>query len=448
MPPSAQGATANAAVAASLAATPRWSQPTLVAFRFFVVYLSLYVLLTQMLTSLLFVTTNDSGAFEVDMTSPARAIVVWLASHVFGIAHPIVTRETGSGDRIYDWIVLVVILVSAIVGTVIWCILDRKRENYARFQSWFRVFIRFSLAATMLTYGASKVIPLQMPFPNLDRLLEPYGNLSPMGVLWAFVGSSSAYEIFVGCAETLGGLLLFSARTTALGALVCLADGIQVLLLNMTYDTPVKLLAFHLIVFSLFLLAPDAKRLANVFLLNRAAPPSTEAPRFRTPLANRAALGVQILVAAFLVLGNAYNSISEYKLFGEGAPKSPLYGIWNVEDFTLDGQARPALLTDTQRWRRMVFIYPRYMSIYGMDDTPRFYGFSLNVNATTFELAGGGPKGWKADFSFSRPSPAELIVDGSMDGHKIHAQLAAQDISKFQLVSRGFHWVSEFPYNR
>ena len=392
MPPAAQGVSASEISAERFAtdATRPWTLPARVAFRFFVLYLGIYVLLTQMFTSLVLVTTNDSGAFELDVTRPAKAIVVWLAAHVFRIGHPIVTFETGSGDRIYDWIVLVVILVSAILATIVWCILDRKRENYVKLHSWFRVFVRFSLAATMLVYGASKILPLQMPFPDLRRMIEPFGNFSPMGVLWTFIGASPAYEFFVGCAEALGGLLLFSSRTTTLGALVCLADGIQVFLLNMTYDTPVKLLSFHLIVFSLFLLAPDARRLANVFLLNRPAPPSSEAPLFRSVRANRIALAVQILVALYLVVGNAYNAISEYgSPFGSGAPKSPLYGIWNVEDFALDGQSRPPLLTDALRWHRLVFDYPQFMSIYAMDDTARVYRISFDKSAATFELTSG-----------------------------------------------------------
>src|SRR5208282_4219864 len=119
--------------------------------------------------------------------------------------------------------------------------LDRRRENYFSLYKWFRLFIRFSLASQMLSYGWAKAIPLQMPFPSLVKLLEPYGNFSPMGVLWSSVGSSQAYEIFAGCAEMLGGILLLVPRTTMLGALVCLAATTQVFMLNMAYDVPVKL---------------------------------------------------------------------------------------------------------------------------------------------------------------------------------------------------------------
>jgi len=41
-----------------------------------------------------------------------------------------------------------------------------------------------------------------------------------------------------------------------------------------------------------------------------------------------------------------------------------------------------------------------------------------------------------------------LILDGNMDSHKIHMQLQRMDRSKFVLVSRGFHWISEYPFNR
>src|SRR4026208_2091617 len=99
----------------------------------------------------------------------------------------------------------------------------------------------------MVAYGMIKAIPLQMPAPGLTRLLEPFGNFSPMGVLWYSVGASRPYEIFAGCAELAAGILICIPRTATLGALICLADAIQIFTLNMSYDVPVKLFSFHLI---------------------------------------------------------------------------------------------------------------------------------------------------------------------------------------------------------
>lgn len=430
------------------ATAPRWGVPKRIAFRFCFLYFGLYVVLTQMFTSLVLFTTNDSGAFEFDTTAPARAIVVWLASHVFRIGHPIVTVETGSGDRYYDWIILFCILTLAVLGTALWSAVDRTRESYPKVYTWFRLFIRFALAATMFTYGAAKVLPLQMSFPSLARLLEPYGNFSPMGVLWSSIGASPAYEIFAGSAEMLGGLLLIFPRTSTLGALVCLADATQIFMLNMTYDVPVKLLAFHLILISLFLLSFDCKRLANFFVLDRPAASSAERPLFRSRRANRIALAVQIVFGLWLIGANLYSSVSVYSVYGPGRPKSPLYGIWNVQDLTVDGQSREPLPTATSRWRRLVFDSPQYMTAQNMDDSFHGYGATIDAKSKTLALSSFADKNWKANFSFTEPVPNQLVLDGTMDGKKIHAQLELLDRSKLLLVSRGFHFISERPFNR
>jgi dihydrodipicolinate synthase/N-acetylneuraminate lyase len=44
-----------------------------------------------------------------------------------------------------------------------------------------------------------------MSYPSLTRLLQPFGTLSPMGVLWTSMGSAPAYEIFAGCAQVAAG---------------------------------------------------------------------------------------------------------------------------------------------------------------------------------------------------------------------------------------------------
>lgn len=95
-----------------------------------------------------------------------------------------------------------------------------------------------------------------MPGPTLAQLLQPYGTLSPASVLWLQVGSSHPYEMALGAVEVIAGLLLFVPRTAVLGTMLSLASMAQVFLMNMTFDVPVKLLSFHLLLISLVLLAP------------------------------------------------------------------------------------------------------------------------------------------------------------------------------------------------
>ena len=66
----------------------------------------------------------------------------------------------------------------------------------------------------------------------------------------------------------------------------------------------------------------------------------------------------------------------------------------------------------------------------------------------TLVLTKGSDKNWKATFTFQRPTPNRLTLDGEMDGRKTQMQLQLVDRTKFLLLSRGFHWIQEYPLNR
>jgi hypothetical protein len=423
---------------------PCWNLITRIAFRFCLTYFGLFCLCTQILGGL-FPITKD-GIPDLGTLWPMRQMVFWTAAHVFHITKPLVYQDNGSGDKTFDWVSSFCMMVVALLATGIWSILDRRRGHYVTLYKWFRLFIRFALASEMILYGLAKVIPLQMPFPSLIRLLEPFGNFSMMGVLWSAIGSSPAYEVFTGCAETLGGLLLIFPRTTKLGALVCLADLTQVLMLNMTYDVPVKLFSFHLLLMAMLLLAPEFRRLADFFLSNRPVGPSSETQLFGTIRANRIALAVQIILGIWLVGMNAYSSRDGWHTYGGGRPKSPLYGIWNVDQLSIDGQLRSPLLNDYDRWRRAIFDAPNRMAFQRMDDS--YARFGAEINGNTLALSKDDDKNWKANFYCQRVAKDQMTMDGNMDGHRIHAQLQLVDLNKFLFVSRGFHWIQEYPFNR
>jgi hypothetical protein len=269
-----------------------------------------------------------------------------------------------------------------------------------------------------------------------------------MGVLWSSIGASPGYEVFAGCAELLGGVLLIIPRTATLGAFVCLADMTQVFMLNMTYDVPVKLLSFHLLLISVVLLAPDFQRLADFFFLNRPAGPSRQFPIFAGLRANRIALWAQILVGVWLLGMNFYGGWVNWHSYGGGRAKSEFYGIWDVDQLVIDGQVRAPLLTDYGRWRRAIFDFPRGLLLQRMDDSLVGYRVSIDVGRGTLVLADPAKKNVKGDMQFQRPKQDQLILDGTLEGQKVRMQLRLLELQKFLLVGRGFHWVQEHPFNR
>ena len=424
----------------------RWPLALRVAFRFCLVYFGLFCLTTQVLGGLINIPKVDIP--DLATLLPLRQFIFWVAAHLFRISQPLVYDGSGSGDKTFDWVMCFSFLVIAALTTVIWSILDRKRASYIGMHKWFRLFLRFALGGQMLIYGFVKLFPMQMPFPNLVRLLEPFGNFSPMGVLWYSIGASPAYEKLCGSAELLAGILLLIPGVTLLGALVTAAVASEIFILNMTYDVPVKILSFHLLLIALFLASPDLSRLTDFFLSNRAVAASSQPSLFRTQRANRIAIAAQLLFALWLVGSNIYGSLLQWPVYGGGQPLSPLYGIWKVDTHSIDGHERSPLMGDYGRWRRIVFDSPDRMTYQRMDDSFGNYQCVIDQKNLTIALTKADDKKWKGTLRYQRPKPDQLILDGDVGGHPMHMQLALFDRNKLQLISSGFHWVQEYPFNR
>jgi hypothetical protein len=425
---------------------PRWNLALRIAFRFWMVYLGLYCLATEILPGLFTVTGGPTAALPDPATVwPLRPVIFWTAAHIFHVNAPLSFGDnSGGGDCMFGWVTAFCLLVIATAATVVWSLLDRSRENYTELHKWFRLFVRFALAGRMISYGVVKVFLLQMRYPSLTRLLQPFGTLSPYGVLVNFIGSAPAYEIFTGCAMIAAGLLLIVPRTATLGAVISLADMIQVFMLAMTYDVTAKLFAVHLILLSCFLLAPDVPRLVRFFLLRRTTSLSTEAQLFRGVRANRIALAAQIILGLWLVGMYCHYCWGIWNTLGGGRSLPALYGIWEVRQMSIDEQPRPPLLTDSTRWRRAIFDFPDRMAFQRLDDSFAPYGASVSLPDRTLALTKKGDKNWTASFTFQRPAGDQLILDGRMDNHQVHMELQLIDRNSFLLVSRGFHWIQEF----
>lgn len=422
----------------------QWSLATRVAFRFCFLYFGLFCLASQIFEGLFAIPGVDLP--DPGSIWPLHPITQWVAIHLFRITRQLVYTGSGSGDKTVDWVLAFCLLVVAIMTTTTWTILDRRRKNYRTLHKWFRLFIRLCLAGQMFSYGLTKVIPLQMPFPYLTQLIEPFGHMTSMAILWASIGASPGYEVFAGCAETVAGLLLIIPRLTTLGALLCFLDMVQVFMLNMTYDVPVKLFSFHLLLMSLFLLAPESRRLANLFILNRAAAPSSEVELFTSTRANRIALVTQVLFGLLLAVATTHQSLMGWHQYGGASPKSPLYGIWEVDQFSSDGQVVQPLLTNHQRWRRVVFDSPTSGIFQRIDDSIVYYNAAVNEQQSILWLTESWDATWKANLTYQRPDPGHLVLDGEMDGHKLHVHLVAA--TGFRFRGKDFHWIQEYPVIR
>ncbi|MCB0376522.1 MAG: hypothetical protein KDD04_11430, partial [Sinomicrobium sp.] len=280
--------------------------------------------------------------------------IPWVGKHILRLSYDITVFTNGSGDTTYDYVVVFTIAVLATSGTVLWSVLDRKRTHYNRLYYWLTVAVRFYVALMLINYGLIKVIKLQFPAPGLYRLTQNYGDSSPMGLAWTFLGFSKGYNFLMGMAEIAAVFLLFR-RTMIFGAIITTVATVNVMAINYFYDVPVKILSTALFVMTLFLLLNGAGRLSRFFFTGK----SVSLPVIKAPAINRRWLRIAKISLKTLIIGYAliYGTIETWgskKQYGEDAPKPKFYGIYDVGIFIKNNDTLPPLMTDPVRWKQFL----------------------------------------------------------------------------------------------
>ena len=410
---------------------PLWRR---IAFRFVFSYLVLY--------SFELATNSDFGWDWLTLVKLWHAVVPWIGKHVLHL-HPDITIFTnGSGDTRYDWLLTGTWAVAALVAAAVWSIVDRRRLQYERLHRILRVWVRYALAYQMLLYGFDKLFKLQFPMPGPRRLIETFGEASPMGLLWAFMGASTPYTIFAGAAEVLGGMLLYFRRTTTLGALVVAGVMTNVVMLNFCYDVPVKILSSHLLLLAVWLLLPDARRLADVLVFHRPTQPALTPWRPLTRGGRWARGLVKYGLIVFLLGYYVRDSVQRLGKHGDIAPRPPYYGAYDVEQLARNGQVVPQVLSDAKAWRAVAFERTRGAVRFA---DGAYASFDLPPKDGAVELA---IRDHKYKLRFATPDADHVVLSGKLEGDELKVTLRKVPRDRFLLLNRGFHLVNEDPFNR
>jgi hypothetical protein len=397
-------------------------------------------------------------------------IVPWFSAHVLHLSYPITIypEVSGGSDTTYDWVRVLCFALVAVVATIVWSALDRKRAEYVTLYAWLRTYVRVVVACAMFVYGGGKVIPAQMLPPSLTTLMQPFGDLTPYQLGWSYIGASVGYETFAGTVEVLGGVLLLIPGLSTLGALVTIGAMSNVFMINIGYGVPVKLWALHLLLFAGFLLLPDVRRLLDLFVLNRPVEPAPRSRLTRRPWANRLIWGLQWVLGLY-VLGSTMASVRPFRRAVERmAVTNPLHGIWRVDEFVLDGEPQSPLLTDSVRWQRVVISSPQTLSIQDMDGRFSPHAVALDTASRTLWIKRirvdstsspwwsewqstqvGRPKldaasPWRdaIALTYDRQEPGAMTWEGVLNGHRLRVALKKEDRT-FMLVTRGVHWIKD-----
>lgn len=437
------GASSSAVVKAENESRPaegprEWSLPARFAFRFGLCY---FVLCSYPS----FLGFRDSQYDQNNLVWKMwDHVVAWVGSDLLHLAGPFTPVAKESGDQLYDYILWLSIFSIAIIAATIWSVLDRKRKQYDNLHEWMRVLLRLTLALAMINYGMAKLFRAQFPEISLATLVDTYGRSSPKELLWTFMKYSRPYSFFGGLGETVGGILLLVPRFTTLGSLITLGMVSNVLMLNLSYDVARKIFCIQLLFMCIFLLLPDIRSLFGFFVLRRSEQLPAPHPLFREKALNNGALFLQLAIGIFIVFNYAHGcyetSVRRAVQLGP-----PLRGIWDVDQFNIDGSPRSPLLTDTVRWRRVILDRPELLTIQLMDDTQQEFFVQWNGQKTNGSLWSLEDHSRKGNLTVEKPKPDQMVLEAKIAGHRVEAQLRRVDLSdptKFLLTNRGFHWIN------
>lgn len=371
-------------------------------------------------------------------------IVKFLGMHLLG--QEVSLEMTGSGDGLASYLDVLLDLTLAVLLAAAWWLWRRSTAVSPIISDVNRVFLRYFLFINMIGYGLAKVIPGgQFPALGPDRLIQTYGESSPMGVLWSFMGASLGYQFFTGAMEIIGGILLLFRRTTLLGALLVAGVMGHVFMLNMFYDVPVKLFSFHLLLLAMILVLPDARRLFAFFVTNKAVPPGEQqAPWVASPRLKRTFVALKVLFVTMFLLQYVESGRSWYAR-GTEALTHPLRGIYQVESFTVaegeQGQGK-----EIKPWLRVGLTPTHSITILHSDGLTERLKLKLDMEASKLKIYDRDspePEGW-----LQFETEGDLLgIEGEFKQRQIVVKLRREDRESL-LYSRGFRWITEEPFNR
>jgi hypothetical protein len=418
----------------------RWSLGTRIAFRFTFSYFLLWIY-PRAVGSL-----GNGIKYSNPLKDMWHAVVPWVGVHILHLSGDFREVANGSGDQLYDYVLIFCILVTAAVATAIWSVLDRKRTNYETACQWLRVMARIALTVSMLSYGANKMWRAQFPAPKLTRLIEPYGQTQPADLMWTFMGMSRLYSLFGGMGEMLGAILLMVPQMATLGALITAAVMSNVLVLNLGYDVPRKIYSIHLIALCIFVMLPDLRRMMDFFALNRKTQLTKPVPLFKDKLLNRGLMVLYLAIAAATMLDQGVYS-NKSAIDAASQLPAPVRGIWAVDNVTVDGIERPPITTDSERWRRVVLDGPYEFDIQPMDGPIHRYVMKPDLAKQRLVIAKPDAPTRQYTLKYQNPQPDTMLLDGEVNGHQFTAKLSRIDLSdpvNFALTNRGFHWINQY----
>jgi hypothetical protein len=373
-------------------------------------------------------------------------IVPWFGETFLGLSFNPENLAKGLDSK-YDVARFLLCAILANIATVIWLFIDSKYQvKYGdKLNALLRTIIRYQVGLAMILYGMCKVLPLQFGILGIDGLESSIGEYSPMGFLGVFMSYSRFYTTSTGLIEVIGGLFLLFRPTTFIGAVICFIATFNVVLIDIGYDVVVKFFALHLLLMIILLLVDDMKRLMQFFILNKQTQPSQYPVLFTSTRVRQIGYLVKsaILIYFFVTTISFVN-----KKMGQIVPKYPtLTRLYQVEDFVINGDTIPPLLTDTIRWKSIsiagTFYLQDMLKISTMASAKMNYRFQADTIRKTLVFHPANDSADKYFMKYDQSDDHYFIFKGKHNSDSLWIKTTVVARNEYRLTRRRIRWVRD-----
>ena len=361
------------------------------------------------------------------------SFILFFGKSILGIETLEKIEMTGSGDTTFDYVMIPAMMIVSFVIGLIMISIKKVRENASGFYKWSLVYARYFVGLTLISYGVAKFLVGQFPGPSLYSMDVLYGEMSPMGLAWRFFGYSDTYKIFMGISEILAGFLLLFRRTVVLGALGSIAVCTNIVLVNFSFDVPVKLFSSHLLVFSILVLLPSLKAIFDFFLLQKTTSLGELKPYFTKRK-------YQII---WLLINIYYVGV---------IPITRMVGHYQGQKFRVHQNEWEGIYSGFEAdeaiaWDKVV-VESNYLMLIRKDGEREFLSIQEINPDGKISIKNLENEEEPDELSIRELSDQEYELELRIGENISKVNGTRKLVSEYPLVARGFHWINEYPYNR
>lgn len=334
-------------------------------------------------------------------------------------------------DTFWGYIAAISFFSLSIIISLIWTKFDKSKYSSVFFKCM-HLIARYYLAFILSIYGITKVFEFQFSPNSQNALFYSLPELTPHQLFWSFMGVSKSYQIFAGLLEIIPALLLLFRRTAIIGSLIAFPVLLNVLMLDIGYDTPLKLFLCHLLFITVFISAPDIKKMFNFFVLKRNETLVTVAPVIENKKLNWLRYFIKISIISgilFLELKGQLNNINEET----NVPQASIVGIHKIKDYPLIPEPLVTDKNNSTVWKKFAVASCCRFNVQLMNDSIILY-FIKSVTSESIQLTSKEDSSFKCTLHYVKINPDEWLFNGTLKNDSIRFISNKIDFSKSELL--------------